>query len=591
MGETSVKRKLTVILAADVAGYSRLMGADEEATHKTLSAYGEIIDGLIARHDGRVFSTAGDSVVAEFASPVEAVRAAISIQEELAVRNDGLADERKMRFRIGINLGDVMVEGENLLGDGVNVAARLEGLAEPGGICVSGTVFDQVRDRLDLGYDFLGDQEVKNIVRPVRAYRVVVEPSPGAVTVPGPQPQRSTVTDKPSIAVLAFDNMSGDPDQEYFSDGITEDIITALSRVHSFFVVARNSSFAYKGRTVDVKTIGRELGVRYVLEGSVRKGGNRIRVTAQLIEAATGGHVWANRFDGTPDDIFDLQDEVTASVVGAIQPELLRAEAKRIKRKRPENLDAYDYTLRGLSHMNLLNPEDSLKAFQMFQKAIEIDPGYARAYASASWYYRRQVQLRGMVLTEEDRAEGLRLAEFALKLDPADPYVIYQVGCTVGMIGGHLERGLELAEQALAINSNSNRIWLTRASFQNCLGDPEAAIESAERAIRLSPHEVAMWVAHGELAKAHFQLTDYEAARGWARRSVEKHADNLPVHHVLIASLAQLDHIDEANAALNRLLEFDSGLTIERLLEIFPLSRYRNLDGLLDGLRKAGLPE
>ena len=591
MARERVERRLAAILAADVVGYSRLMGEDEEATLRTLKAYRVLIDGLIANHRGRVFGGAGDSVIAEFASPVEAVRCAIGIQQTLEESNADLPENRRMRFRIGVNLGDVMVEGDNLYGDGVNVAARLEGLAEPGGVCLSGMVHQSVEAKVDLAFDDLGDQEVKNIAKPVRAYRVVVEPSPGAVTVPGPQPQRSPVTDKPSIAVLAFNNMSGDPEQEYFSDGITEDIITALSAVHSFFVIARNSSFTYKGRAVDVKTIGRELGVQYVLEGSVRKAGNRIRVTAQLIEAATGSHVWADRFDGTPDDIFDLQDEITASVVGTIQPALVRAEAKRIKQKRPENLDAYDYTLRGLSHMNLLNPEDSLKAFQMFLKAIEIDPGYARAYASASWYYRRQVQIRGMVLTEEERAEGLRLAELALKSDPADPYVLYQVALTVGLIGGNLERGLELTEQALAINSNGTRIWLTRATLKNFLGNPEAAIESAERAIRLSPYDPAMWVAHGELSKAHIQLTDYEAALGWARRSVEKHADNLPAHHVLIASLAQLDHIDEANAALNRLLELDPGLTIERLLEIFPLSRYRNLDGMLDGLRKAGLPE
>jgi tetratricopeptide (TPR) repeat protein len=254
-------------------------------------------------------------------------------------------------------------------------------------------------------------------------------------------------------------------------------------------------------------------------------------------------------------------------------------------------LDAYDYNLRGLFYMSLLNPEDSQKAFQIFLKAIEIDPGYARAYANASWYYRRQVQTRGMVLTDAEKAECLRLAEFALKSAPMDPEVLYQVALSVGLIGGNLERGLGLAEQALAINSNGTRIWLTAALIQNCLGDPEAAVASAEHAIRLNPHELAMWVAHGELSKAHIQLADYEAALGWARRSVEKHDNNFPVHHVLIASLAQLDHVDDADAALNRLLELDPGLTIKRLLEDFQLSRYRNLDGMLDGLRKAGLPE
>ena len=579
MGDQPTQRRLVAVLAADVAGYTRLLEQDTDGTVAAWqAARQEVIKPAVADHSGKIVKLTGDGFLVEFSTVQDAVNCAIAMQRGLA--------SSSLDFRMGVNLGDIVDDGEDIHGEGVNVAARLEGLADPGGICISGDVYNQVRNRVDAIFEDMGRQEVKNVSAPVQVYAIRLEgpAAPAASDAPA-------ISDKPSIAVLAFDNMSGDPEQEYFSDGITEDIITALSRVHSFFVIARNSSFTYKGRAVDVKTIGRELGVQYVLEGSVRKAGNRIRVTAQLIEAATGSHVWADQFDGTPEDIFDFQDEVTASVVGAIQPELLRAEAKRIKKKRPENLDAYDYTLRGLSHMDLLNPEDSLKAFQLFLKAIEIDPGYARAYASASWYYRRQVQIRGKVLTEEEQAEGLRLAELALKSDPADPYVLYQVALTIGLIGGNLERGLELTDQALAINSNGPRIWLTRSTLQNRLGNPEAAIESVERAIRLNPNDPAMWVSHSELSKAHIQLADYEAALGWARRSVEKHADNLPAHHVLIASLAQLDRIDEANAALNQLLELDPGLTIKRLLDIFPLSRYRNLDGMLDGLRKAGLPE
>ncbi|MCH7936350.1 MAG: hypothetical protein IH994_04555 [Proteobacteria bacterium] len=579
MDNKPIQRRLVAVLAADVAGYTRLMEQDTDGTVAAWqAAQQEVIKPTVADHSGKIVKLTGDGFLVEFSTVRDAVNCAIAMQRGLA--------SSSLDFRIGVHMGDIVDDGEDIHGEGVNVAARLEGLADPGGICISGDVYNQIRNRVDAVWEDMGRQEVKNVSAPVQVYAVRFD-SPDAPSASG----APAISDKPSIAVLAFDNMSGDPEQEYFSDGITDDIITALSAVHSFFVIARNSSFAYKGRTVDVKTIGRELGVQYVLEGSVRKAGNRIRVTAQLIEAATGSHVWADRFDGTPDDIFDLQDEITASVVGALQPELVRAEAKRIKQKRPENLDAYDYTLRGLAHMDLVNPEDSLKAFELFLKAIEIDPGYARAYASASWHYRRQVQIHGMVLSEEEQAECIRLAELALKSDPADPYVLYQVALSVGWVGGNLERGLEMAEQALAINSNSTRIWLTRSTFQNLLGNPEAAIESVERAIRLSPNEPAMWVAHGELSKAHIQLADYEAALGWARRSVEKHPDNWPAHHVLIASLAQLDHMDEAKTALNRLEKLDPGLTIKRLLENFSLSRYRNLDGLLDGLRKAGLPE
>ncbi len=582
MGDQPIQRRLAAILAADVAGYTRLMEQDTDGTVAAWqAARQEVIKPTVAGHSGKIVKLTGDGFLVEFSTVQDAVNCAIAMQRGLA--------SSSLDFRMGVNLGDIVDDGEDIHGEGVNVAARLEGLADPGGICLSGDVYNQVRNRVDAIFEDMGRQEVKNVSAPVQVYAVRLDGSAtpstsGALGAPA-------ISDKPSIAVLAFDNMSGDPEQEYFSDGITEDIITALSAVHSFFVIARNTSFTYKGRAVDVTQVAKELGVQYVLEGSVRKAGNRIRVTAQLIEAATGSHIWADRFDGTPDDIFDLQDEITASVVATIQPALGRAEVKRIKQKRPENLDAYDYTLRGLAHMDLVNTEDSLKALGLFLKAIEIDPGYARAYASASWHYRRQVQIGGMVLTKEEQAECLRLAELALKSDPADPYVLYQVALSVGLVGGNLERGLELTEQALAINSNGTRIWLTRSTLQNRLGNPEGAIESVERSIRLSPNDPSLWVAHGELSKAHFQLVDYETALGFARRSVEKHADNLPAHHVLIASLAQLDRIDEAKTALNRLEELDPGLTIERLLEIFPLSGYRNLDGMLDGLRKAGLPE
>ncbi|MCH9053473.1 MAG: adenylate/guanylate cyclase domain-containing protein [Proteobacteria bacterium] len=595
MAEKRVERRLAAILAADVVGYSRLMGEDEEATLRTLKAYRELIDGLIANHRGRVFGSAGDSVIAEFASPVEAVRCAIEIQKTLEERNVALAEDRRMRFRIGVNLGDVMIEGDNLYGDGVNVAARLEGLAEPGGICVSGIVQQSVEAKADCAFHDLGDQEVKNIAKPVRVYRVRNEPAVAASLAPGGATGEPAVPlalpDKPSIAILPFANMSGDPEQEYFSDGITEDIITALSNVRSFFVIARHSSFTYKGRAVDVKDVGRELGVHYVLEGSVRKAGNRVRVTAQLVEAASGNHIWADRYDGALDDIFDLQDQISASVVGAIEPQLHRAEVERIRHKRPESFDAYDLTLSGLAKMNKLNPRDTADALTLFLEAIELDANYARAYVYASYCHRRQVQLKGMVLSEEDKASSIRLARAALRADRTDPNVLWQAAMTVALIEKDYEEAAALVDRSLAINANANRAWIASGMLRCCVGDPETAIEHAERAMRLSPLDISMWVAEGVMATAWMQLGNYEEALAWARKSARRHPDNLPAHHVLAASAAQLGRRQEAEAAVRDVLERDPALTIARLKEIYPVAGYKNLEGFIDGLRKAGLPE
>jgi adenylate cyclase len=368
MTQQSVTPSLVAILAADAVGYSRLMEADENGTIQMLETCRRSVDGLVASHHGRVFGSAGDSVIAEFTSPVEAVGCAADIQEALERRNADLPEDRRMRFRIGVNLGDVVVKGDNLLGDGVNIAARLQVLADPGGIFLSGTMSDQVDGKLDLEFDDLGDREVKNIAKPVHVYRVRVDrtemsrdsqDTPASRSLPFP--------DKPSIAVLPFDNMSGDPEQEYFSDGITEDLIPALSNIRWFFVIARNSSFSYKGRAVDVTRVGKELGVRYVLEGSVRRSGDRIRITAQLIEATTDNHVWAERYDRNFDDIFDLQDEMRETIVGAIESELGAAERARAARKPPERLDAWDACQRGLWHMWQFGAEDNRKARQLFE--------------------------------------------------------------------------------------------------------------------------------------------------------------------------------------------------------------------------------
>ncbi len=589
-------RKLAAILYADVAGYSRLTGEDEDATHRALSEYLDLISLTIEAHHGQVMHYAGDAVLAKFDAVIDAMSSAVAVQDELEARNRQLSEQRKLQFRIGINLGDVIEDRGDIYGDGVNVAARLEGLAEPGGICISESVRTAIGNKLPLSFEFMGEQSVKNIAEPVRSYRVITKTASDARTADNSandskEPPEPEPSDKPSIAVLPFTNMSADPEQEYFSDGVTEDIITALSNVRSFFVIARNSTFTYKGKSVDVKDVGRQLGVRYVMEGSVRKAGNRVRVTAQLLDAGSGKHIWADKYDGALDDIFDLQDQITSTVIGAIEPRLQRAEFERVKHKRPDSLDAYDFVLRGLASMNKLTPEDTAEGLHQFRLAIERDPNYGRAYACASWCYRRHVQISGMTLSEEDRNESIRLTDAALKADDTDPYVLWQAGLTAGLLENDLDAATALVDRSLAINPNAVRAWASSGLLRNILADTSTAIEHAERAMRLSPLDTAMWVLYSVLAIAHMQEQRYEDAASWARKSIRQHRHNLPAYHVLAASCTQLDRLDEAKKTIQQLLELDPELTITRLQEIFPVANYKNLDSFLDGLRRAGLPE
>src|SRR5580692_3728363 len=383
MAEERVERRLTAILAADVAGYSRLMGADEEGTLAALKTLRrEVADPKIKEHRGRIVNTTGDGLLSEFASVVDAVRCAVEVQREMATRNAGVPAERRIDFRIGVNLGDIIIDENDIFGDGVNIAARLEALAEPGGICVSRVVRDQVRDKLDYAFEDMGEQQVKNISRPVRVYRVRDAVAVKSATA---QPQPALpLPEKPSIAVLAFQNMSGDPEQEYFADGMVEEITAALCRVRDFFVIARNSAFSYKGRAVPLQQVSRELGVRYLIEGSVRKAGNHVRVTAQLIDGTSDTHLWADKYDGAITDIFDLQDRITASVVGAIQPSVRSAEIERSRRKRPENLDSYDFVLRAYPKVWSLERTANAEALKLLNQAIAIEPDYPLALSLAA---------------------------------------------------------------------------------------------------------------------------------------------------------------------------------------------------------------
>jgi len=381
MAEERVERRLTAILAADVAGYSRLMGADEEGTLAALKTLRrEVVDSKIKEHRGRIVNTTGDGLVSEFASVVHAVRCAVEVQREMAARNTGVQPERRIEFRIGINLGDIIIDENDIFGDGVNIAARLEALAEPGGICVSRVVRDQVRDKLAVSFEDIGDQQVKNIVRPVRAYRVLVAERADSPSVLSETALSRTLSDRASIAVLPFHNVSGDPEQEYFVDGITEDIITALSKWRWFLVIARNSTFAYRGKSVDLKEVGRELRVRYVLEGSMRRAGQRVRISSQLIDTATGTHLWAERYDRDLTDIFAVQDDITSRVVAAIEPALSRAESQRVIAKRPEHMGAWDYCQRGFWHVHKGTRTDGITAYGLFKQALALDPNLADAH-------------------------------------------------------------------------------------------------------------------------------------------------------------------------------------------------------------------
>jgi len=581
----AVERKLVAILSADVVGYSRLMAENEDETVRRLGAYRTEIGTLVSEHRGRVVDFTGDNFLAEFPTATAAVEAAAEIQRVLGAQNAPLPQERKMEFRIGVHVGEVRVEGDRIYGDGINLAARLEGLAEPGGICISEMVRSQVGKKLDLGYEDLGEQTLKNIPGRVRVYRVQAA-LPTSTPTPAP-----TASEKPSIAVLPFDNMSDDREQEYFSDGITEDLITALSKISSLFVIARNSTFTYKGRAVKVQQVAEELGVRYVLEGSVRKAGDRVRVTAQLIDAETGNHIWADRYDGQLEEIFDLQDRITETVVGTLEPQLTLAEVARAKLTRPESLGAYEYCLRGLAHLNAYTLEDNAESLRLFMLAIDGDPGYARAHAYASESYVQRPQVGGARLSDEDRVEAMRLAKAAVTADRDDPTVLWIASLSTAFLGQDLDGAMALIDRSLAINRNSAGAWRVSGLLRCYTGDPESAIEHAEHALRLSPRDPMAWTFHSVLATAHMQAKRYEDAVSWATKAIRENSNSSTPYRTLAASCVHLGRLDEGRAAMQRVLELEPGLTLSEFKRTYPIGRYANLDDYLDGLRKAGLQE
>ncbi len=583
------RRRLTTIVAADIAGYSRLVRADEEGTLAAIRAHrSELIDDLIAKHGGRVANTAGDSILMEFPSAVEAVRCSIAVQQGMDERNAELSQAERIEFRIGINVGDVIAQGDDLLGDGVNVAARLEGLAEPGGICLSHTVHDQVRDRFEALFEDLGNQEVKNIARPVRVWQWSPKTSNEADPV-----KRETalpLPDKPSIAVLPFDNMSGDPEQEYFSDGISEDIITALSKVHWLFVIARNSTFTYKGSAMDVTRVAKELGVRYVVEGSVRKAGNKARITAQLIDGANGSHVWAERYDRELDDVFAVQDEITENIVGRIDNEVRVSEIDRARRKPPANLDAWELYQRGLWYAFKATPADNEAAGNLFQQAVERDRGFALAHAGISFTCSMEVFHGFSDNPDAWLAKGLAAGEQAVALDDKDGFSHFALG-RVLTLTGQGDRAIAALEKSVALNPNLALGYHGLGLALGWYGRAADGLPKLDMAMRLSPHDPMLWGMQVVRAQCCNAIENYIEGAEWARKSLNERPEMIITHFHMAVALAGQGRLDEARLALAAARRVRPDLSASVIRRLFPHYHLEYIDRFLDVVRKVGLPE
>ena len=591
---TREQRRLAAIVCADVVGYSRLIGADEAGTLARLRALRqELVDPTLAGLGGRIVKTTGDGLLLEFGSVVDAVRGAVAVQQAMARRDTALPEDRRMALRIGIHMGDIVIDGDDILGDGVNVAARLEALAEPGGVCVSGRVQEDLAGKLDLDLRDGGEQALKNIARPVRVWRwspadTAATPAIGTMRPSGDEPL--ALPDKPSIAVLPFTNMSGDPEQEYFVDGLVEDIITALSRIRSLFVIARNSSFIYKGRAVDVREVARALGVRYVLEGSVRKSGNRLRITGQLVEGESGSHVWADRFDATVDDVFDLQDRVTAAVAGAIEPSLTQAEIRRANRKPTDSLQAYDWLLRAIGEQGFFVRESLDRAITMVRRAIALDANYAQAHAFlASWTMRRWLY-DWMADEAAETTEAMALAYRAVKLGPDDPVVLTEAAFALAHLKGDIETAIAWLDRAIALNPNSAWGYGRGAIVRNFAGEYVTAADHADRASRLSPFDPLCHTFSKARGDSHLFRRQLGEAIVWLRRSAQEYAIHAPTFLHLGAALALNGEIEEGRLAIRRLLELRPRSSQSRQRARSPF-REEDFEYVLEGARLAGLPE
>lgn len=626
MPEERIKRKLAAILSADVEGYSRLMGEDEVSTVRTIESHRKLMTKLILDHRGRVVDSPGDNLLAEFASVVDAVQCAVEIQQVLRSKNAELAENRRMEFRIGINLGDVIEEGERIYGDGVNIAARIEGLAEGGGICVSGSAYEQIENKLALGYEFIGEHAVKNIKKPIRVYKVPLKTKesngmtvdekgrlktwqwsalagaalvilgavgitiwtlylrPDVPPIPLRQTETAKMPEKPSIAVLPFINMSGDPEQEYFSDGITEDIITDLSKVSGLFVIARNSVFTYKGKAVRIEEVGEALGVRYVLEGSVRKADNRVRITAQLIDASTGGHIWAERYDKELKDIFALQDDVTNEIVSALAVKLTDEEQKRIVGIGTENLEAYDYTLRGLEYLNRYTKEANTFARDLFQKAIDLDPRYASAYSRLGLTHMMEWSF-GWSRDPASIEQAFERAKQALALDESEPQA-HSLLSFVYLWRKEYDQSIAEIEKAIELDPNNADGLASLADVFTWAGRPEEAIPLMLKAIQLNPIYPVWYLWN--LGHAYYLTEQCEKAIETLKKLIDRNPNFLPAYSYLAACFVELGRDEEAlidAAGLERLTH----ISIEDWKARLPYKDPKVLDRLFGALKKAGI--
>ncbi|WP_119462954.1 adenylate/guanylate cyclase domain-containing protein [Rhodospirillaceae bacterium SYSU D60014] len=582
MAAPRAKRRLAAILATDVVGYSRLMGRDETGTLERLKAYRkELVEPLIDAHQGRVVKLMGDGALVEFGSVVDAVECAVAIQTGMAERERNTPEHERIRLRIGINLGDVIHEDSDLYGDGVNVAARLEQIAEPGGIVVSGTAYDHLQGKLACAFQYLGERRLKNIERAARVYRVASDSTTPTSVLALPLP------DKPSVVVLPFENMSGDPEQGYFSDGVTDDLITDLSKISGLFVIARNSAFTYKSKAVKVQEVSRELGVRYVLEGSVRKAGNRVRITAQLIDGLTGGHLWAERYDRDLTDIFAVQDEVTREIVSALAVKLTKQEKERLSRKGTDNLEAYDHFLRGREHAWRHTGEGSALARPLLERAIALDPGFPAAYAMLAHILHLEYVNRWSDTPEQSLRQAHKLALKAVALDDSEPQAHFALG-VVSMWMKELERALAEGEKVLALDPNFAPGYALLGNTLNYAGRPEEAIEQLTEAMRLDPHYPDVYLYF--LGMARFLLGRYEAAIDVLRERIARNPDTDVTHVLLAACCGHLGRIEEARAEWREALRINPDFSLEHRRQILPFKNPGDFERIADGLREVGPP-
>jgi adenylate cyclase len=576
-------RRLAAILAADVEGYSRLMSTDEGRTVSELKAHQAVVLPMIGEFGGRIIDTAGDGILAEFASVLNAVKCALEIQKTMADRNAAVQPEWQMRFRIGINQGDVIYDENRVYGDGINIAARLEALAEPGSIAISSKVYDEISGKFDVQFEDAGEQQLKNIARPVRVYRLQ-----SLKTATAEARSALSLPSKPSIAVLPFQNMSGDPEQDYFADGVVEDIITALSHFKSLFVIARNSSFTYKGKAVDIKQVGRELGVRYVLEGSVRKSAGRVRITGQLIDSLTGAHVWAEKYDGKLEDVFELQDEITAKVVGQLVTHVQASEIERATRKPTANLDAYDCYWRGVAQHLKFTKASTDAAIAYFAKAAELDESFSSAYAMAAVVYSSRRQNRWMVDIAQESAEAISLARRAIETGQMDGTALCRGGFILALLAGDLDFGAECTRRGLAMNPNFAGGWTYSAYVQLYLGEHRIALDHFDRNERLSPRDPGMmWVKLGA-ALSHLFLGNYEEAIRLMEKTVSEFPAFASGWRVLAISRAMAGDIASANKATSKSLELDPSRTVSSLVSLMPLRRSVDVERYREAFIRAG---